>query len=536
MSSSLATDSSFLLELARSPRIRPPLRFAPGELLDGRYELDSQLGEGSFGVVYKARDHKLGRTVAVKVIRREGEGDANAVRELLAAQIEPAPPNIVTLFDAGVHDGYPFLVFEYLEGQTLQDRIRLGKMSAREALFIACQVARGLRAAHRAGVLHRDLKPSNIFLTHAGEVKLLDFGLAHRLEDRQLLIPRGGTPGFAPPEQASGQPGEARSDVFSAAMTLYVCLYGGLPLNSLTFDFNRFRTEPPPPEAIHRLVAPRALKRLLVRATERETHKRPDSSEWHDRLERLLRQETAPVPRVASIALGLSMTAVGVVAALSWLPSWRVGAPFSAKSTATPAESSQALQANVTATAASPKTTSGEVTKLNTALPSAPRAAALSVVGPASVETTPALKSLSGVQSAALSQPRASLRGSRAMPPALGAEMPTFAETTSLALLGVAKRGANERGASSLAPASPKRVDSESKSEAHAVQRARAAPAAPTAQAAQAKAKSTESPDAKRILERRRRASAEREWDSQRERAIARDRRQPGSDPTIPFM
>ncbi|HET9954587.1 MAG TPA: protein kinase [Polyangiaceae bacterium] len=318
MSTSLLTDSSFLVEIARSPRIRPPLRIGTGELLDGRYELDVKLGEGSFGVVYRARDHKLGRTVAVKVIRREGEGDANAVRELLAARIEPAPPNVVTLFDAGVHDGYPFLVFEYLEGQTLQERIQLGRLSVRESLFVACQVARGLRAAHEAGVLHRDLKPSNIFLTNAGDVKLLDFGLAHRLEDQQLVLARGGTPGFAPPEQSSGQPGEPRSDVFSAAMTLYVCLYGGLPLNTLTFDFKMFRTEPPPAATILALTAPSAVKKLLIRATARELDKRPSTAEWQERLERVLRQEMAPPPPLAKIAVGVfaGVCALGGMAAV----------------------------------------------------------------------------------------------------------------------------------------------------------------------------------------------------------------------------
>jgi len=145
------------------------------------YEIAAPLGAGGMGEVYRARDTSLKRDVAIKVLPDDWSRDAGRLRRFeLEAQTTAAlnHPNIVSIFHVGQHDGCPYIVTELLQGETLRDRLRRGPMRPREACACGIDIARGLAAAHEAGIVHRDLKPENLFLTKAGPVKILDFGLA----------------------------------------------------------------------------------------------------------------------------------------------------------------------------------------------------------------------------------------------------------------------------------------------------------------------------------------------------------------------
>jgi len=199
----------------------------PGAVV-GRFELVREIGRGGFGVVWEARDRELGRTVAFKAVRA---GDRAALREeRLLREAEAAArlshPNIVTLFDVGRCEHGPYLVLEMLRGQTLAQRQEQGPLVLREALRIGVEVAKGVAHAHEQGVVHRDLKPGNVLLCEDGQVKVLDFGLAHALGQRRT---GGGTPAYMAPEQWKGAPEDERTDVFALGVILYRMLVNELP-------------------------------------------------------------------------------------------------------------------------------------------------------------------------------------------------------------------------------------------------------------------------------------------------------------------
>jgi TolB-like protein/Tfp pilus assembly protein PilF/predicted Ser/Thr protein kinase len=194
------------------------------------YQILEKLGEGGMGAVYKARDTRLGRTVAIKVVNAEFterfEREARAIAAL-------NHPHICTLYDVGEHDGAPYLVMEYVEGQPLK-----GPLPAGDALRAAIQIGEALAAAHKAGIVHRDLKPDNILLTREGRVKVLDFGLAKLQRPVETDTPTrpaetmtrqgtiAGTGPYMSPEQAQGEAVDARSDIFSFGAVLYELLSG----------------------------------------------------------------------------------------------------------------------------------------------------------------------------------------------------------------------------------------------------------------------------------------------------------------------
>src|SRR5580693_3339277 len=147
----------------------------------GPYEIVSLLGAGGMGEVYRARDSRLRRDVAIKVLPQALSLDADRMRRFEQEALATAAlnhPNILAVFDTGTHNGSPYVVSELLEGETLRQRLRAGRLSIRESLDCALQIAHGLAAAHEKGIVHRDLKPENLFLTKDGRVKILDFGLA----------------------------------------------------------------------------------------------------------------------------------------------------------------------------------------------------------------------------------------------------------------------------------------------------------------------------------------------------------------------
>jgi len=224
--------SRLLSELAALPADRRGQAWngalVPGLVVD-RYEMVRPLGRGGFGDVWEARDLKLGRSVAFKAVRAgeafEGEDIFRAQEEAdAAAKLDH--PGIVTLFDEGLSEHGPYLVFQLLEGRTLAEALRDGPLPVGEAARVALEVARAVAHAHRHGVVHRDLTTRNVFLCEDGPVKVLDLGLAHAFGHRPL---RGGTRGFMAPEQARGAPEDERSDVFALGCLLYLMLSGGLP-------------------------------------------------------------------------------------------------------------------------------------------------------------------------------------------------------------------------------------------------------------------------------------------------------------------
>ena len=147
----------------------------------GPYEIVSAIGAGGMGEVYRARDPRLRREVAIKVLPASFSSDAERLRRFEQEAHAAAAlnhPNILAVYDIGQQDGSPYIVSELLEGQTLRDRLRDGPLSLRKVIDFALQIARGLAAAHDRGIVHRDLKPDNIFITKDGRAKILDFGLA----------------------------------------------------------------------------------------------------------------------------------------------------------------------------------------------------------------------------------------------------------------------------------------------------------------------------------------------------------------------
>ncbi|HEY5897568.1 MAG TPA: serine/threonine-protein kinase [Burkholderiales bacterium] len=223
----------------------------------GRYKILGELGRGAMGIVYKASDPNLDRVVALKTILLEpdAEGrDEYHKRFILEAKAAGKlnHPNIVTTFDCGDHDGVAYLAMELVEGTDLRTRITSEGATALEAVEIARQVAEGLAYAHDRGIVHRDIKPANIMLTGQGQAKIMDFGLArvrmadHKTSTGMVL----GTPRYMSPEQISGQPVDARSDIFSLGIVLYEMLTGtrlfsGEDIHQVTHSITQVEHVPP---------------------------------------------------------------------------------------------------------------------------------------------------------------------------------------------------------------------------------------------------------------------------------------------------
>ncbi len=194
----------------------------PGDTV-AHYRIEAKLGEGGMGIVYKARDKRLGRAVALKLIKaqfsRYWEREARAVAAL-------NHPHIATLYEAGEHEGTPYLVMELVDGRRLE-----GPLPVKQAIEYGIQIADALAAAHTAGIVHRDLKPGNIMITEKSSVKVLDFGLAKLAQPEAAVVSTqtmglAGTPGYMAPEQMEGQAADTRSDIFAFGCILYELLSG----------------------------------------------------------------------------------------------------------------------------------------------------------------------------------------------------------------------------------------------------------------------------------------------------------------------
>jgi eukaryotic-like serine/threonine-protein kinase len=229
-------------------------------VLNGRYEIDSVLGQGGMAKVFRGTDQVLGRTVAIKVLSPQFADDAQFVaRFRREAQAAAAlnQPNIVGVFDTGSQGDVHFIVMEYVEGRTLRDVIRAdGPLLPERAAEIADAVARALETAHEAGMVHRDIKPGNIMLTSDGEVKVMDFGIARTSTGDTLTQTAAvlGTASYLSPEQAQGQPVDARSDLYSLGCVLYEMTTGRSPFSGdspVAIAYKHVKDDPVAPSRIN---------------------------------------------------------------------------------------------------------------------------------------------------------------------------------------------------------------------------------------------------------------------------------------------
>jgi eukaryotic-like serine/threonine-protein kinase len=209
-----------------------------GTVLSGRYKLEAKLGSGGMSTVYLARDTTLDRQVAVKVMHREMSEQADQLerfRQEARAVAKLSHPNVVAVIDAGEDGGHPYIVFEYVEGETLKQRInRVGALDPQEALAYAIEIARGLTVAHARHMVHRDIKPQNVLIDAEGRAKLTDFGISRQLEQDGMTATGRvlGTTDYVAPEQAMGHPVDQRSDVYSLGVVLYEMLVGQVPFHA----------------------------------------------------------------------------------------------------------------------------------------------------------------------------------------------------------------------------------------------------------------------------------------------------------------
>jgi serine/threonine-protein kinase len=209
-----------------------------GTVLSGRYRLEAKLGSGGMSTVYLARDETLDRAVAVKVMHREMSEQPEQLerfRQEARAVAKLSNPNVVAVIDAGEDGGHPYIVFEYVKGETLKQRIsRIGALDTQEALAYAVEIARGLSVAHARQMVHRDIKPQNVLIDEEGRAKLTDFGISRQLEQEGMTATGRvlGTTDYVAPEQAMGRDVDPRSDIYSLGVVLYEMLVGQVPFHA----------------------------------------------------------------------------------------------------------------------------------------------------------------------------------------------------------------------------------------------------------------------------------------------------------------
>ena len=265
----------------------------------GPYEIQSPLGAGGMGEVYRARDSRLDRIVAVKVLPASFAADAERLRRFEQEARSVAAlnhPNILAVHDIGTHDGAPYMVCELLEGETLRTRLHGGVLSARRAIEFATQIAEGLAAAHEKGIVHRDLKPENIFITKDGRVKILDFGLAkitsagpaantaQTLTSAQVELTEAGqvlgTAGYMSPEQVRGVTVDHRSDIFAFGAIFFEMLSGKRAFSRDTAAETMtaiLKEDPPELTELNRNISP-ALERIARHCLEKSPDQRFQSA------------------------------------------------------------------------------------------------------------------------------------------------------------------------------------------------------------------------------------------------------------------
>jgi tRNA A-37 threonylcarbamoyl transferase component Bud32 len=273
-----------------------------GTLLSGRYRLDARIGHGGMSTVYRAFDTVLERQVAIKVMHREVSTESDQLerfRREARAVAQLNHQHIVTVIDAGEDEGTAYIVFEYVDGETLKDRIRReGALPVSEAIAYAIEIARALECAHTHHIVHRDVKPQNVLLDSEGSAKITDFGIARTLTEEGLTADGRvlGTTDYVSPEQALGHPVEGQSDLYSLGVVLYEMLTGDVPYRGETpvaVAMKHVREQVPDVQT-RRTGVSAALAAVVDRATAKDLRRRyPDAASMSRDLEEALAIEAA---------------------------------------------------------------------------------------------------------------------------------------------------------------------------------------------------------------------------------------------------
>ncbi len=253
----------------------------------GKYDIVGVLGQGGMGVVYRARDPRIGRDVAIKTLTEGFSGDAEMLKRFYQEAGQTGNlrhPNIVTVYDFGDEEGLPYIVMEFLDGEPLDKIIRLQEpphLGAR--LDIIEQVCSALAYAHLQGIIHRDVKPANVIVQRDGLVKLLDFGIARTGQQQGALVDRAmtrtgtlvGTPAYMAPERLRGEPFDGRSDIFSTGVMLYQIVTGALPFDAeYPAILHQILQENPPPLSKYLSAYPPFLEQVIARALAKDPFER----------------------------------------------------------------------------------------------------------------------------------------------------------------------------------------------------------------------------------------------------------------------
>jgi eukaryotic-like serine/threonine-protein kinase len=326
----------------------------------GPYEVLSLVGAGGMGEVYRARDRRLGRDVALKLLSPEHAADPGRRRRFdreTRALAALSHPNVLALHDAGSAGDTAYAVFELVEGETLRRRLERGPLPPRKAAECAAQICRGLDAAHARGIVHRDLKPDNLAFAAEGTIKILDFGLARLAADARedprpnvdtstgagIVV---GTTAYMSPEQARGRPADARSDIFAVGAVLYEMLAGRRAFDGATpaetISAVLFRDPPalPPGEPIGA-----GLDRILRRCLEKEPDERFQSArDLAFALEGLSGVAAAPPPASPRRGWGPGALAIGLgaIAAAAWRAIERARSPAASDGFTAPSRAGRA--------------------------------------------------------------------------------------------------------------------------------------------------------------------------------------------------
>lgn len=252
----------------------------PGMMLGDRYEIIELVGSGGMSDVHKAKDHKLNRYVAVKVLKNEFSDDRNFVSKFrVEAQSAAglAHPNIVNVYDVGEDDGIYYIVMEFVEGITLKEYImNNGRLSAEQALDFSLQIASGIEVAHQNHTIHRDIKPQNIIVSKNGTLKVTDFGIARAATSNTVASNAMGSVHYVSPEQARGGYSDEKSDIYSLGITMYEMVTGRVPFegdNNVTVALMHIQGEMIPPREYYPDI-PASFEKVILKCTQKKPERR----------------------------------------------------------------------------------------------------------------------------------------------------------------------------------------------------------------------------------------------------------------------
>lgn len=251
-----------------------------GTIIGERYEVVGCIGSGGMADVYKAKDHKLNRFVAMKVLKPEFSADTNFIRKFqreAQAAAGLAHPNVVNVFDVGEDKGVNYIVMELVEGITLKDYIsKKGKLTVKEATSIAIQVSMGLEAAHNRNIVHRDIKPQNIIISTDGKVKVTDFGIARVASSNTISTNAMGSVHYSSPEQVRGGYSDFKSDIYSLGITMYEMVTGRVPFDgdtTVAIAIKHLQDEMVPPSQ-YVTELPHSLEEIILKCTQKSPDRR----------------------------------------------------------------------------------------------------------------------------------------------------------------------------------------------------------------------------------------------------------------------